>query len=132
MLIAHNSVFVVVCVPVGWLFAEFRGSRAVRIVLGLLIILCGLGVVVIFSALTQFEYNAWYGSATKSLIDTTVRQIEDGKLDRVMTVLCSLNQQFRPTYENRANYQRLVEDATARMRGEVEIAQGSAWDASNT
>ena len=119
----------VIGLPVAWLIAEFKLKRPVRITLGVLAILCSFGVAAIIGMLSELNYNAWYGSATKDLIDTTVNQIEDGQLDRVMTILRSLNRQYHPTYENRANYRELVEDATARMKGDVEISSGGAWNA---
>ncbi len=82
------------------------------------------------SVLTRFNYNAWYGGATGDLISTSLQQIEDGHLDRVLKVWRGLDQQYRPTYENRAHYNDLVKEATARMRGDVAIEVGSAWDAS--
>ncbi len=121
--------FAVIGLPVAWLVAEVRGKRPARITLGVLAILCSFGVAVIIGMLSELNYNAWYGGATKDLIDTTVTQIEDGQFDRVMTVLRSLNRQYRPTYENRANYRELVEDATARMKGDAEISNGGPWDA---
>ena len=120
---------VVIAIPVSWLVAEFRGKR-VRITFGLLTILCSFGIAAIIGKTTELNYNAWFSRATSDLIFTIVEQVEDSELDRVMTVLRSLNRQYQPTYENRANYQALVEDATARMRGDVEITEGSVWDAS--
>lgn len=113
-----------------WMLAEFRQDRAARVIFGSLTLFLGLGAGVVLSMLNEFNYNAWYGSATKNLIDTIVIQVEDGNLDRVMTVLRGLNRQYQPTYENRAGYRDLVEEATAQMRGEVEIGKGGAWDTS--
>ncbi len=119
----------VIGLPVAWVIAEFRWKRPARITLGVLAILCSFGVASIIGMLSELRYNAWYGSVTKDLIDTTVHQIEDGQFDRVMTVLRSLNRQYHPTYENRANYRDLVGDATARMKGDVAISNGGTWDA---
>lgn len=121
--------FLVIGIPVAWLIAEFRGNCPVRITLGVIAILCSFGVAAIIGMSSELNYNAWFGGATKDLINTTVEQVENGELDRVMTVLRSLNRQYHPTYENRANYRALVEDATARMRGDVEITEGTPWDA---
>jgi hypothetical protein len=122
---------IIIALPIAWLVSEFRGSRAWRISLGVL----ALGVVTfcvwgLSSILTRFNYNAWYGGATGDLIRTSLHQIEDGHLDRVLKVWRGLNQQYQPTYENRARYRELVEEATRRMRGDVPIEPGSAWDAS--
>ncbi len=122
---------IIIAVPIAWLVSEFRGGRALRITMGIL----AIGVMAtclwaLSSMLTRFNYNAWYGSATGDFISTSLRQIEDGHLDRVLKVWRGLDQQYRPTYENRAHYNELVEEATTRMRGDTPIEAGSAWDAS--
>jgi hypothetical protein len=121
---------VIILLPIAWLVAEFRGRIELRILLGLLTItiltFCSWAL---SSVINHFNYNAWYGGATGELVSTSLKQIEDGHLDRVLTVWRGLNHQYRPTYENRANYDELVQDATARMRGDVPIEPTSAWDA---
>jgi hypothetical protein len=122
---------IIIALPIAWLGSEFRGSRALRISLGIL----AIGVVAtciwaLSSVLTRFNYNAWYGSATDDLISTSLQQIEDGHLERVLKLWRGLDQQYRPTYENRAHYNELVREATARMRGATPIEVGSGWDAS--
>lgn len=79
--------------------------------------------------LTTFSYNAWYGYATGDLIRTPLHEIEDGHLDRVLKIWRGLDQQYKPTYENRARYRELVEEATRRMEGDLSIITGSPWDA---
>lgn len=122
---------IIIALPIAWLVSEFRGSRRLRIGLGILAIgVMATCVWALCSVLTRFNYNAWYGSATGDLISTSLRQIEDGHLDHVLKIWRGLDQQYRPTYENRAHYDKLVEEATARMRGDAPIELGSAWDAS--
>jgi hypothetical protein len=121
---------IIVALPIAWLVAEFRGSRRLRIILGILAIaLTTFCVSALYNMLTRFNYNAWYGCATKDLIDASLVQIEDGNLDRVLQVWRGLNAQYQPTYENRAGYLELAADATARIRGDVTITPGSQWDA---
>lgn len=122
---------IIIALPIAWLASEFRGSRALRICLGTM----AIGVLAtctwaLSSVLNHFNYNEYYGGATGELISTSLQQIEDGHLDRVLTIWRGLDQQYRPTYENRAHYSELVEEATARMRGDTLIEAGSAWDAS--
>jgi hypothetical protein len=121
----------IIALPVAWLVSEFHGSRSSRIALGVLAI--GVTTVCVSAQstmLTRFDYNAWYGFATKDLIETSLTQIEEGHLDRVLKVWRSLNAQYQPTYENRAKYRELVTEAVARIRGDTPIAPGSPWDAS--
>ena len=122
---------ILIALPISWLASEFRGSRALRIGLGILAIgVVATSIWALNSVLTRFNYNAWYGGATGDLISTSLQEIEDGHLDRVLTVWRGLEQQYRPTYENRANYDELVKEATSRMRGDTPIEPGSAWNAS--
>lgn len=124
------TLVIVVLIPIAWLVSEFFSSLGLRITLGLLAILCSFGVASVIGMLSELNYNAWYGAATKDLIDTTVAEIEDGELDRVMTVLRSVSRQYQPTYEDTpAKYRSLVAEAAARMRGDTEIEKGSEWDA---
>jgi hypothetical protein len=124
-------VLLVIAVPIIWLVSEFHGGRGLRIGLGIL----SIGVVTVVTSgvndvLTRFNYNAWYGSATGELISSSIKQIEDGRTDRVLKVWRGLGQQFHPTYENRAKYSELVEEAVTRIRGDVPIESDSPWDAS--
>jgi len=119
-----------VALPIGWLVSEFSNNRLLRITLGILAIamttFCACAV---NSMLTCFNYNAWYGSATRDLIQTSIAQIEDGHTERVLKVWRGMDSQYQPTYENRAGYQDWVKGATARMTGDVPIEPRSAWDA---
>jgi hypothetical protein len=121
---------VLVALPIGWFVSEFWNHRPLRITLGILAI-AGTTFLVgaVNQMLTTFNYNAWYGFATKKLLETSLVQIEDGHLDRVLKIWRGLNFQYHPTYENRAEYKELVEAATARMKGDVPIEPQSAWDA---
>lgn len=99
-LIATLLVTAIIGLPIAWLIAEFRGSRSLRILLGIL----SLGVVSVClwglsGLLIRFNYNAYYGGATGALIGTSVHEIEDGHQDRVLKIWRALGQQYRPTYE---------------------------------
>ncbi|MCX7421739.1 MAG: hypothetical protein NT013_19630 [Planctomycetia bacterium] len=48
----------------------------------------------------------------------------------MLKVLRRLDADYRPTYENRANYVELVNETVAEMNGETEIVHGSKWDTS--
>jgi hypothetical protein len=120
---------VLIALPMAWLVAEFKASRAVRVGLGV----CAFGLAIIFtyglaSVLTRFNYNAWFGQATKILIETSVTQIEDGHFDRVLKVWRGLNAQYHPSYENRAGYKDLVDGATQAMKEEQEGNTNHIWD----
>lgn len=88
-----------------------------------------MAVAYLVGHLSQINYNAWYGGASKDLVDTTISEIEDGNIDRVMSVLRRLNLDYQPTYENRAHYDELVKDAVAEMKGDHDV-KGTKWDTS--
>jgi hypothetical protein len=104
---------------IAWLIFEFKGSRAQRITCGILALIM-LTVVTWFATyvINQLNYNAWYGSATKGMIDETIRGIEAGKSEMVLRELKVFQSEYHPTYENRARYQPLAEQATERMKKE--------------
>lgn len=133
MLIPGFLLFLAILIAplIAWLVSEFRGGRAWRIGLGILAMgVMTTGIWTLNTLVTRFNYNAWYGGATGDLINTSLHEIEDGHLDRVLKVWRGLQQQYRPTYENRAHYDEWVKEATARMRGTTPIEVGLAWDAS--
>jgi hypothetical protein len=67
-------------------------------------------------SLERFNSNAWYGFASKKLIDATITELEAGNKDRVLQSLKVLQNKYSPTYENRARYDELVEEAVAQMQ----------------
>lgn len=120
---------IVIALPIAWFASEFGKRRPLRITLGIAAILSAMGVAYLVGHLSRWNYNAWYGGASKDLVATTVTQIEDGNIDRVMSVLRRLNLDYRPTYENRAHYDELVREAIAQMNGDGEL-QGTKWHTS--
>ncbi len=126
---AFLVLLVVIALPIAWFVSEFGNRRPLRIALGSGAIAASMGVAYLVGHLSHFQYNAWYGGASKDLIDTTVTQIEDGNIERVMSVLRRLNLDYRPTYENRAHYDELVNEAVSQMKGELDF-EGTKWDTS--
>jgi hypothetical protein len=108
--------FLVVALPVAWLLAEFRWSRKVRIGLGIAAILMSFGVASLVGLLERLNSNAWFGYASKELIDTTVAELDAGHTERVLHTFRQLQSQYAPTYENRARYDKLVEQAVTEMK----------------
>jgi hypothetical protein len=53
------------------------------------------------------------------VIDTTVSELERGDTQRLLRELKTLQEQFQPTYENRASYDQLVDDVVARTGEET-------------
>ena len=102
---------------VAWFISEFKGNRTTRIILGILAIVTLTTVAFIAaSILNQLNYNAWYGFATKGLVDQTIEGIESGKTESVLRELRRFQSEYQPTYENRANYVPLAEETAKRMK----------------
>lgn len=66
------------------------------------------GVAWMVGSLERLNSNIWYGTATKDLIQNTIVELEQGNEDRVLTELQTLRSKFHPTYETRADYDKLV------------------------
>lgn len=107
--------FFVVAIPIAWFASEFQERRWLRLSLGLAAIALSFGVAYVVGSLERLNSNAWFGSASKSLVDTTVTQLEAGKVDRVLQAFKAFQETYAPTYENRARFDKLVEEAVAKM-----------------
>jgi len=111
--------FLVVGVVVAWFASEFQGRRWLRLLLGCCALVLVGGVAGLAATLVErCNGNAWYGTASGDLIDATVAGLEKGRADEVLAELKRLRGRFQPTYENRARYDRLVEEYVARVRGD--------------
>ncbi len=108
---------IVIALPIAWFISEFRWERRTRLVLGCLTILCSFGVAFIVGLFERMNSNAWFGYASKQLIEATVSELEAGRTNQVLQTYRQLQSEFHPTYENRARYDKLVERAVSEMKG---------------
>ena len=112
----------IVCLTVAsllaWFASEFQDRRWIRLVAGLAALSMSFLIATGVGALEHLTANAWYGEASKRLVDTTVEELERGETERLLAELKILQQQFQPTYENRARYDELVETFVSRVRSE--------------
>jgi 4-amino-4-deoxy-L-arabinose transferase-like glycosyltransferase len=109
-------VLLVVAAPIAWFASEFQDRRWLRLALGTLAILLSFGVAALVGSLERFNSNAWFGNATKELIDAAVTELEAGNRARVLRSLKDLRARYAPTYENRARYDMLVQEVVKEMR----------------
>ena len=112
---AWFALVLTIALPVLWLASEFSSSRPLRISLGILALLMSFGVAFVVGTLQRLNYNAWYGTASKKLIHSTVTEIEGGNTERLLTELKRLDAEFHPTYENRGRYDQLIDRFVARL-----------------
>jgi len=98
----------VIALPIAWLASEFQPRKGIRIALGVAAIAMSFGVAWIVGSLDRLDSNMWFGAATKDLIQNTIVELENGNDERVLTALRALRSRFHPTYESRADYDKLV------------------------
>ena len=107
--------------PIAWLISEFKTEkRWLRILLGILTpISCVIITWNIADIGTRFNYNAWYGNASKKLLDTVVGALESEESDLVLRELKVMQEQFRPS-AYRSDFDRLVTELLEKLDDEHE------------
>lgn len=108
-------VFLTIALPVAWIASEFQERRWLRILAGCAALSMSFLVASGVGMLERLNSNAWYGSASKELIDTTIAELERGNTDQLVAELKTLQASFDPTYENRAQYDKLVAEFRRRL-----------------
>lgn len=106
----------VILLPLCWLVSEFQDRQWLRILVGIAALSMSYFVAYIVGALTELNYNANYGAASAELIGTVIENLEGGNEAALLRELKQLQKQYHPTYENRANYDQLVQDFADRMK----------------
>lgn len=99
-----------------WVASEFYERRWLRITLGSLAILSSVSIAILVGMAERFNSNAWFGGAMGGLVNATVAELEAGNVDGVLKSLKTMQQDYRPTYENRARFDVLCDEAVARMK----------------
>ncbi len=103
---------VVFFTSLAWLASEFQPRRIVRIGLGVASLAMSFGVAWIAGSVAGsfqiWNANAWYGAASKDLIENTIAELENGNVDQVVAELRVLNSKLEPGYETKADYDKLV------------------------
>lgn len=106
----------VLALPVAWFISEFKSKRrSVRCVLGILAILSCFGVAWLTAQFVRLNYNAWYGFSSKQLVDSIVERLENCDTQTVLVELKDFQKKYRPTYENRAHYDELVDEYVKKL-----------------
>jgi hypothetical protein len=108
----------VILLPVCWLVSEFQDRQWLRISLGVAALSMSYFVAYIVGALTELNYNANYGATSAKLIETVIGNVEGGNEAALLRELKQLQKQYHPTYENKANYDQLVQDFVDRMKAQ--------------
>jgi hypothetical protein len=106
----------VLAIVIAWIVGEAKNLPALRRCAGVGFLLVAVLSGVAVGSLNVFAYNAWYGGATRELMDETIRQLERGNAKAVTETWTVMRADFAPTYENRARYDQLVKAAVAAMQ----------------
>lgn len=101
--------------PVCWFVCEFYAQRSARIVMGILSIGVALFVSIAVGSIDRMRSNSYYGDANAKLIDTMVSELEKGNQQKLLAELKKLQQDYHPSYESRADYDKLVESMVNRL-----------------
>ena len=103
--------------PILWFITELKSTnKLLRRSLGILAILFSFGLAWTSSKIVRLNYNAWYGLASKRLIDSVVEELENNEIKALLQEMKSLQQDFKPTYESKAHYDALVNEAVKRIK----------------
>lgn len=102
--------FLAVALPLVWFLSEFQERRWIRIASGCSAIAMSIFVAYGVGSLEELRANAWYGDASKNLVDSTIEELENGDTEKVIEGLKILQEKFEPTYENRARYDELIKE----------------------
>ncbi|MDM4019522.1 hypothetical protein [Roseiconus lacunae] len=94
--------------PIAWLASEFQAKRPVRISLGVAAIAMSFLVAWAVGSFDRWNSNIWYGAASEDLIENTIAELQNGNVGTVVAELQVLRDKLEPTYETRADYDRLV------------------------
>lgn len=107
---------ITISLPIAWFIVDLAGYVLARRILGILAILGSFGVAALVGTLRTFEANAYFSTATKQLLTESVAQLKTGHTLPVTRAWMRANEQFHPTYENRAHYQQIVDEAVSDMK----------------
>jgi hypothetical protein len=102
--------------PIAWLVAEYKARPEVRRILGIVTILWSFGVASLVGLLQNFNANVYFTQATKDLLSSSVVHLKAGKTEAVIREWTRANDEFQPTYENRARYRQIVDQTIEGMK----------------
>lgn len=102
-LILLPAIVIYIGLIVLWLVAENRGSKRVRITLGIVVMFLSLPLPVLVSiAITQLDDNSYYAASVGTLLDETIQALESEE-DEFLARLKTFRSNQALTYENRGD-----------------------------
>jgi hypothetical protein len=97
---------VTVILPLLWLIAEFRAQKTFRMALGVLAFLCALAMVFLMSWVTKMSLLQRHSGSVHTLLDATISELEDGRVERTLYLLRDLNGGYKPLTRIQESYLR--------------------------
>jgi len=107
---------VTVALPIGWGIADVKAQPKIRRAFGVVTILWSFAVAAFVGALRDLNANVYFTGASKDLLTNSVQQLKAGKTEAVIRAWSRADSQFEPTYENRARYRQIVDEAIEEMK----------------
>lgn len=101
--------------PICWFVSEFYAQRGTRIVMGVLSIAVALFVSVAVGSIDRMRSNSYFGDATGKLIDTVIAEMDAGNEKQLLKELKQLRTDYHPSYETRADFDKLVDNMADRL-----------------
>ena len=121
ILIMPTILAIVIVCPIFWFVSEFKAKRPIRLIFGVLSLLSALLVAFVIGHLEQFNYNVWYGQATSELLEVSITGLHQGQSEVVLEKWKALNQEFQPTYRNKAAKKPLLQFLDLRCRNPLTL-----------
>ena len=100
---------VTVILPLLWLIAEFRAQKTFRMALGVLAFLCALAMVFLMSWVTKMSLLQRHSGSVHTLLDATISELEDGRVERTLYLLRDLNGGYKPLTRIQESYLRSLQ-----------------------
>jgi hypothetical protein len=110
--------------PVGWVVADISDCKIARRILGLLTIVVACFFVWGVGMLKSTNYNASYGQASKEMLEALAPRFQAHTAER--KILDQAISDFQPTYENRANYDEIVQNLIKELKKVEPVAAPSS------
>lgn len=112
---------VTVILPLLWLLAEFKAQKTFRMALGIIAFSCALATIFLMSWVTKISTLQPAAESVHALVDTTISQLEDGDIPRVLAVLRDLNNDYKPITRAQESYLKELNTANATLQSKAAL-----------
>ena len=109
-------ILIIFSLPILYIIGEVKDKKLLRIIAFILLMPLCMLIAYFIGQVARLYYNANYGVITKKLIDESIVQLENGNTNHTIKCFKILSKKYRPTYESKANYKKLVEETVKKMR----------------